>query len=416
MHIPFCARRCGYCSFATWADRGHLIEDYLDALCTEIGRERGSLPLATSIFIGGGTPSILSPPQVGRILSLIDRRADAEISIECNPETVDHLSLRGYRAAGVNRISIGAQSMVQHVLGALGRSHDVLAVVRATDAARSAGFENLNLDLIYGAVGESMQDWHATLDAVLRLGPDHVSAYALTVEPGTPLCRVPDRYPDPDDQADKYLLASEMLEGGGLSWYEISNFAQPHRTCRHNQLYWRQGPYRGFGCSAHSHRDGRRWWNVRDPERYIEAVAGRARVEAGSELLDPGQRREEALQLALRTRDGVPAGALDVGHGIGQVPPELVERVPVTRPVQAATGCTDQHTPEPAQPIDPPDRWGGAEQRPGTDLAPEPEESPRLRLTPKGRLLANEVSTRLGDPGATPSGPASVPQRDAVGS
>ena len=177
----------------------------------------------------------------------------------------------------------------------------------------AAGIPNFNLDLIYGGAGETVEDWRRTVDAALELDPPHVSAYALTVEPGTPLADDAARHPDDDDQAEKYLVAVDALEAAGLRWYEISNWARPGHECRHNQLYWSMGEYQAFGCAGHSHRAGRRFWNVRTPERYIDAVSDGRSPEAAGERLDPDDRRLEALQLAVRTRGGVPAASLPVG-------------------------------------------------------------------------------------------------------
>src|SRR5207302_6596939 len=215
--------------------------------------------------------------------------------------------------------SFGVQSMAAHVLAALGRTHDPAGVERAVETARATGFDNFNVDLIYGAAGETTADWRATLDAALAFDPPHVSAYALTVEPGTPLARrigageIP--APDDDDQADKYLAADAALEAAGRPWYEISNWARPGRECRHNLLYWAQGEYVGIGCAAHGHTvtaapgDGRpvsrRWWNVRTPDRYIALLGEGASPEAGHETLDGADREGEAAMLALRTRHGV---------------------------------------------------------------------------------------------------------------
>ena len=280
------------------------------------------------------------------------------MTVECNPETVDRAKLEGYRRAGVTRLSFGVQSMAPHVLRALGRRHDPEAVRGAAKAAGDAGFaDSFSVDLILGGAGESCGDWRRTLAEVLALDPPpaHVSAYGLTVEPGTPLAADPRRHPDPDDQADKYLLADSVLHDAGLEWYEISNWARPGSECRHNQLYWDQGEYAGIGCAAHSHQiDGstgwsRRWWNVRTPDRYIRLVAEGLSVEASGEDLDPATRRLESLELALRTRAGVPEQAL-----------------------------------------------------PGWDDDPvlagllEPGSPRRVRLTTRGRLLANEVALRLG--------------------
>lgn len=312
VHVPFCAKRCDYCAFATWTDRHHLTDEYVRAVITDIGRHiDAGLPPATSVFFGGGTPSLLPGSDLVSIVEAVPRVAGAEVTVECNPDTVSLELLSTYRSGGVNRLSFGVQSMVSHVLDSLGRTHDPDNVRRAVAWARVAGFETFNLDLIYGATGETLDDWRSTLDAVGELDPPHVSAYALTVEPGTPLAGDPERAPDDDDQADKYELADERLGRQGLANYEISNWARPGHECRHNLLYWTQGEYVGLGCAAHSHRAGRRSWTVRTPERYIGLVEAGRSTEAGSETLDPDQQRIEALQLGLRTRSGVPAEALD---------------------------------------------------------------------------------------------------------
>src|SRR5438067_679646 len=216
VHIPFCARRCDYCAFATWTDRGALMADYAAACVADL--ERRSPALASSVFFGGGTPSLLPAELLVSILEAVPRLAGAEVTVECNPETVTRPLLEAYRDAGVNRLSFGVQSMVPHVLAALGRVHELVSVARAVGLAGELGFETFNVDLIYGAVGESLDDWRRTLDATLALHPQppHVSAYALTVEPGTPLAADPSRRPDDDDQADKYLTAEATLAGAGL--------------------------------------------------------------------------------------------------------------------------------------------------------------------------------------------------------
>jgi oxygen-independent coproporphyrinogen-3 oxidase len=250
----------------------------------------------------------------------------------------------------VNRVSLGVQSMQPHVLQSLGRTHDVANVHSAAALARDT-FPTFNLDVIYGGAGETIEDWRHTLEAIVELQPPHVSAYALTIESGTPLADDLARHPDDDDQADKYLLATELLGDAGLDWYEISNWARPGHECRHNWLYWSQGDYLGVGCAAHSHRDGRRWWNVRTPERYIDAVETDRSPEAGGERLEPEEREIEALQLSLRTRDGVPSNALPDD-------PDL-------KPLVALDGG-------------------------------------RATLTVEGRLLANEVALRLRHPISAP--------------
>jgi len=270
------------------------------------------MPEATTVFLGGGTPSLLPAPSLRRILDAIPRRAGAEVTVECNPESVDPEKLAAYRAGGVTRLSVGVQSFRPAVLAALGRDLDPARALEAVTWARDAGFTEINLDLIYGTPGETIDDWRATLDATIALGPTHVSAYALTVEAGTPLAQriahgAP--APDDDDQAQKYELADDVLGAAGFEWYEISNWAWPGSECRHNLACWAQAPYVGIGCAAHGHHPpGRRWWNVRHPERYLERMSAGVSPEAGSEALDATTRAEEALALALRTRRGALIG------------------------------------------------------------------------------------------------------------
>jgi putative oxygen-independent coproporphyrinogen III oxidase len=344
IHIPFCASKCDYCAFATWTDRTELADRYLAAVTRHIEREvDAGLPLATSVFVGGGTPSLVDPVALAAVIRAVPVTAGAEITVECNPDDVTEQLLDAYAAVGVNRVSLGVQSMVDRVLGALGRRHDRANVERAVAAIRRVGLPTFNLDLIYGGAGETLADWRTTLQAVLALEPPHVSAYALTVEAGTPLAADEARHPDDDDQADKYELADALLSAAGRVSYEVSNWAVPGHECRHNLLYWRQGEYLGVGCAAHSHRAGRRWWNLRTPERYVAAVERATTTEAAGERLDDDARRIEGLQLALRTRDGVPLDVLDPD----EVPGLVTERD---------------------------GRWV---------------------LTPSGRLLANEVAVRL---------------------
>jgi putative oxygen-independent coproporphyrinogen III oxidase len=335
LHIPFCAARCDYCAFATWTDRHHLVAEYLDAVQAEIERAVAAGAFgpsgATSVFVGGGTPSLVPPTELVRVLATLPLADGAEVTVECNPDDVTPQLVATYRAGGVSRLSFGVQSMVPHVLTALGRTHDPDNVRRSVALARDAGFDTFNLDIIYGTVGESLADWEDTVRSVLALDPPHVSAYGLTVEAGTPLALDPARYPDDDDQAAKYEIADTLLTEAGLASYEISNWARPGHECRHNLLYWSQGDYLGFGCAAHSHRDGRSWWNVRTPERYIGLISDGQAAEAAGEDLDADTRRLEGLQLALRTRDGVPRDALDTD----ELPDGLVEpdgdRVVLTR-------------------------------------------------------------------------------------
>jgi putative oxygen-independent coproporphyrinogen III oxidase len=344
IHIPFCTRRCDYCAFATWTDRSHLVEAYIDACRAELGQ--ATLPRASSVFVGGGTPSLVPPVLLGALLRDVTVEDDAEITVECNPENVTPAFVSALLDAGVNRLSFGVQSMAPHVLAGLGREHDPESARAAMQLAGAAGLTSWNVDLIFGGHGEADRDWHRTLDDVLALSPPHVSAYALTVEPGTPLAADRARHPDDDVQASRYLVAEEVLVAAGLRNYEISNWARPGAECRHNLLYWRQGNYRGIGCAAHSHQDGRRWWNVRTPERYIAAITAHRSPVAGSEELDAVARERERLELSLRTREGVPATA--VADVDGLLDAGLVSR---------AEG--------------------------------------RVVLTAKGRLVANEIAIRL---------------------
>ena len=332
VHIPFCRHRCDYCAFATWTDRHHLQSAYLEAVGSELRRAvDDGLPPATSVFVGGGTPSLVDPARLGALIDSIPTSPDAEVTVECNPDDVTTDLLRQYRKAGVNRISLGVQSLVPHVLKGLGRTHDPAAVERAVEVVVDTGFPTWSVDLIYGGHGETADDWEATLAGALAVDPPHVSAYALTVEPGTPLALDLGRHPDDDDQADRYAAADEAFSAAGLEWYEVSNWARPGHESRHHLLYWAQGDYLGLGCAAHSHRDGRRWWNVRTPDRYIDEVTAGRSPEGAHEVLDHETRHREKLQLLLRTRAGVPATALDMAD----LPPSLVEqrgdRVVLTR-------------------------------------------------------------------------------------
>jgi oxygen-independent coproporphyrinogen-3 oxidase len=289
------------------------MEEYVDAVVLDIQRKVATgMPVADTVFFGGGTPTRLAPDRIIKIIAAIPLSANAEVTVECNPDDVTPELMRVYAAGGVNRVSIGVQAMVGHVLTSLGRTHDPSNVERAVSAAREAGITSINLDLIYGVHGESLDDWRQTLESAIALRPTHVSAYGLTVEAGTPLAEDPARHPDDDDQADKYVMADDMLAAAGMHNYEISNWALDGHECRHNKVYWSQGNYMGFGCASHSHENGRRFWNVRTPDRYISCIHENISVEAADEQLDDETRAREALELSLRTADGVPVGTLDV--------------------------------------------------------------------------------------------------------
>jgi putative oxygen-independent coproporphyrinogen III oxidase len=332
VHVPFCAVRCGYCDFNTYTAEelgtglvpGASRSTYAEAAIAEVRLARRTLgevdlPVRT-VFFGGGTPTLLAPADLVSILEATDAEfglaPDAEVTTEANPDSVDADGLARLRDGGINRISFGMQSEVGHVLRVLDRTHDPARVPQAVAWAREAGFGQVSLDLIYGTPGESIADWERSLDAALACAPDHVSAYALIVEDGTALARRVRRgdlpMPDDDDLADKYLLADERLEAGGLSWYELSNWARDDAArCEHNRLYWTGGDWWGVGPGAHSHVAGTRWWNLKHPAAYAERIAAGLSPVADHEVLDAPTRQVERVLLEIRLREGLPLDALD---------------------------------------------------------------------------------------------------------
>jgi oxygen-independent coproporphyrinogen III oxidase len=323
VHIPFCTHRCHYCDFNTYEGQEALHQGYVDALIDDIGRSPVTGRLATSVFFGGGTPTVLDVGQLGRILEAVREgigiAEDAEITVEANPETVDEATYEALLSAGFNRTSMGVQSLVPRVLVGLGRTHSPEVALEALRAARRAGFRGVNADLIYGSPWESEDDWLASLEGILEVGPDHVSAYALTVEEGTPLHRLvaQGRLPDvdPDVQAHRHEVACGTLGGAGYDRYEVSNWAIPGRASRHNVLYWSAGEYAGFGAGAHSHIAGRRSWATRLPRDFVSAVSEGRSVEGGAEILDLDARAGEALMLGLRLSSGVDLPAFSRRYG-----------------------------------------------------------------------------------------------------
>jgi putative oxygen-independent coproporphyrinogen III oxidase len=314
VHIPFCAHRCDYCAFATYADRDHLMSRYVESVVSEIEVATAhGLPVATSVFFGGGTPSRLPAEQLLRLLEAIPRSEDAEVTVECNPEDATLERLQAYRAGGVNRMSFGVQSTQPAVLADLGRRHGTMAHREVSEAVTAAGFSTWNMDLIVGSRAENLTDVRHTLSDLLNLEspPPHLSCYALTPEPATPLGRDLARHPDEDATADAYDLVGEVLAGEGYLWEEISNWAKPGHECRHNHVYWEHGDYVGFGSAAHSHQHGRRYWNVRTPDRYIELMEKGESPLGGEEFLDESTQQFERDSLALRTSHGVPLEAFD---------------------------------------------------------------------------------------------------------
>jgi oxygen-independent coproporphyrinogen-3 oxidase len=321
VHVPFCLTRCGYCDFNAYAGLDHLRSRYVTALVREadLAAPAWDDEDVVSIFLGGGTPTTLEVADLEAVLRHLRDRfpvaPDAEITIEANPDTVDLDRLATIRAAGFDRLSMGAQSFDRTVLAALERVHEPESVRRAFAAARSAGYENVSLDLIYGANGETVDSWERTLEEAVALAPEHVSAYALTIEPATPLGRkvaagvVP--APDQDLQADMFNAACEVLRDAGYRHYEVSNWAKPGYECRHNLGYWERRPYLGLGAGAHSYRDARRWWNVRPPEEYMSLVEAGTPPVGGEERLDPSDAYLEEVFLRLRILEGIPASWVD---------------------------------------------------------------------------------------------------------
>ncbi|UQX87502.1 radical SAM family heme chaperone HemW [Jatrophihabitans telluris] len=373
VHVPFCTVRCGYCDFNTYtADElgpGVSRGSYADTVLAEIRLARDVLPSGappvSTVFFGGGTPTLLPAEHLGEILKEIAAEfglaPDAEITTEANPETVAPAYLAKLREAGFNRISLGMQSAVPSVLAVLDRTHRPERATQAVAEARAAGFDHVNLDLIYGTPGETEHEWQRSLDAALSTDVDHISAYALIVEDGTALARKvrSGRIAAPDDDvlADRYVQADEAFRRAGLHWYEVSNWARnPAAESRHNRLYWSGDNWWGLGPGAHSHIGGLRWWNVKHPTRYTAALDAGQSPAAGRENLSSRDRLVERLMLEVRLREGLDLTTFPLA---------------LTRQAEQSVG------------------WGLAE-RAAMDER-------RLVLTQRGRLLADAVVRDLLD-------------------
>ncbi len=320
VHVPFCRRKCGYCSFISCAYREQAIPAYADSLCHEI-TTRADGGTAGTVFFGGGTPSLLSLEQVSDILSAVQKgfrlQTDAEISLEANPGTVDTGYLAGLRRMGVNRLSLGVQSFNDEELALLGRIHDAAGARAALADARAAGFMNVNLDFIYGLPGQTEARWRRTLEEAVSLHPEHLSLYALTLDEGTPLYTAVEKgdapTPDPDAAAGHYELAEDMLKSSGYVHYEISNWALPGYECRHNLVYWHNEPYFGFGAAAHSSLGGHRLANTGDLDAYI--ASGGDAVEMDETIPLP-LCRAETLILGLRLVRGIDVAGMSARLGM----------------------------------------------------------------------------------------------------
>jgi oxygen-independent coproporphyrinogen-3 oxidase len=368
VHIPFCQSKCSYCDFNSYAGLESLVEPYVSALLAEMAlwREATQHMRAATVFLGGGTPSVLPLAEVERITTALHQRfrltGDAEVSFEANPGTVDSPYLQALRSLGVNRLSLGVQSFHDDELATLGRIHTAAEAREAYHTARRAGFDNVNLDLIYGLPRQTMTAWQDTLREATALRPDHLSLYTLTVEKGTPLAddvahgRLPP--PDADLAADMYLWAEDALAAAGYQHYEISNWALPDRQCRHNLAYWLNEPYLGLGAGAHSCFGGFRFANVKDPRRYIPLVKenaqgdGRAadglapflaglRHVASAEQVTAARAMAETVVLGLRLTEGLPLRDFRrrFGQELMSVYGAQVEELETLGLLERANGC-----------------------------------------------------------------------------
>ena len=323
IHIPYCVKRCGYCDFNTYTpselmgpDLESVSKNYISAVLKEIELAQKTVGAAEvpSIFFGGGTPSLMPAAELVRVIQEIRDRfelsPDIEITIEVNPDSVSLDFLEKMRQAGANRISMGMQSAVPHVLKVLDRTHNPENVSTAVEKARKAGFEHVSVDLIYGAPGESVSDWQQSVTSALQLPIDHISAYALIIEKGTKLAAQISRgevqMPPDEETAEKYLIADSAFEAAGFNWYELSNWSKPGGQCRHNIAYWNGSMWWGVGPGAHSYFDNRRWWNVKHPATYQQKInAGESPVQS-EEILSEENLADEYLMLQIRRREGIP--------------------------------------------------------------------------------------------------------------
>ena len=324
IHVPYCVKRCGYCDFNTYTPnelQGDLTADskgYIDQLISEseIAKSKIQGEIQT-IFIGGGTPTLLEPQEFDRLLRHLKQNfgfaPDIEITIEANPDSVNLEKLKELRAIGINRISFGMQSSVSHVLKVLDRTHNPENVAKAVTDAQRAGFSEINLDLIYGTPGESVADWRNSIATVLALPITHISAYALILEEGTKLANQVKRgeyqVPDDGETAEKYLIADKEFSAHGFNWYELSNWAKPGSECRHNLTYWRGDNWWGLGPGAHSHINGERFWNAKHPSSYAKSLAEGSAV-AGSETLSAEEKESERIMLEIRLPSGIQKASL----------------------------------------------------------------------------------------------------------
>ena len=325
IHIPYCVKRCGYCDFNTYTPAELKVESspteishsYIDLMLREIdqARQTSQATHVPTIFFGGGTPSLMEPGDLGRVIQMISKKfgltSDCEITLEANPDTLTKERLQGYRDVGINRLSIGMQSALPHVLAVLDRTHNPENIAKVVQWAREVGFEEISLDLIYGTPGETIDDWRTTIGSALSLDISHISAYALIVEQGTKLAAQVKRgeivMPDDDETAEKYLIADEAFTQAGMNWYELSNWSKTGSHSRHNMAYWVGSNWWGVGPGAHSHIAGRRWWNVKHPTAYRERIESNLSPMHEEEFLTPDEIARERIMLLMRIPQGLHA-------------------------------------------------------------------------------------------------------------
>jgi putative oxygen-independent coproporphyrinogen III oxidase len=328
IHIPYCVKRCGYCDFNTYTPAElqistgltQISNSYIELLIREINMAKAQVGEARvpTIFFGGGTPSLMEPSDIARVITEIKNKfglsEDCEITLETNPDTVDREKLAAFKAAGINRISFGMQSAVPHVLATLDRTHNPDNLPQVTKWAAEVGFKDISVDLIYGTPGETLEDWHTSIDAALALPINHISAYALIVEEGTKLANAIKRGEianvDDDLTAEKYLMADVAFNKAGFTWYELSNWSKDSGESKHNIAYWLNKNWWGAGPGAHSHINGKRWWNVKHPNLYREKLLQNISPELDSEVLEPIQIESERLMLSIRLPEGITKDSL----------------------------------------------------------------------------------------------------------
>lgn len=326
IHIPYCVKRCGYCDFNTYTPAELQVESslteishkYIDLMLSEIGQARhfSQATHVPTIFFGGGTPSLMEPSDLARVIRAISEKfgisPECEITLEANPDTLTKERLQEYRETGINRLSIGMQSAIPHVLAVLDRTHDPENLSKVVQWAREVGFEEISLDLIYGTPGETIDDWRRTIESALSLDISHISAYALIVEDGTKLAAQVRRgevtIPDDDETAEKYLIADEAFTQAGMNWYELSNWSKAGSYSRHNMAYWIGSNWWGVGPGAHSHIDGRRWWNVKHPTAYRERIEKNRSPMQEEEFLSTDEIARERIMLLMRIPNGLHTG------------------------------------------------------------------------------------------------------------